>query len=76
MAKAKRIKYSPFLHGPMENWKSGNPDKRGYYTVMTYIQSAPYVSEDYFWNGSQWVTPGHSLAKSVGQYLPESYRGE
>ena len=69
-----RVRWNPWMHGSLEQWSEGKPEKIGYYRVMTYVQTAAYVCDGYKWNGSYWVTPSGSVAKTVARYLPESWK--
>ena len=45
-----------------------NPPHYGQYNVIVRRRSTN-TFDRYLWNGSSWVTPGHSISKAVIQWL-------
>ena len=45
------------------------PDKPGHYTIC---RAKGFPHRNYYWNGSYWVTPGHSPTEAVYSWLDET----
>ena len=67
-------RYDDQIHGSDLVWLTGKPEKYGYYTVIVSVRNHWWVRKGYLWNGSSWVTPGHSITTAVIRFLPESWR--
>lgn len=64
----------------MAKWVSveeRQPTERGYYTIVRRRSGGLTMKQDYFWNGSYWVTTGHSPTDAVTAWLdPEGKESE
>lgn len=67
-------RYDEQRHGGLDKWSKGNPKQRGHYTVICNNRNRYWVKYDWFFNGTNWVTPANNLAYSVILYLEDSRR--
>ena len=52
------------------------PPKYGTYTVIRRGRSGSRTYDEYLWNGSGWVTHGHSLSSAVEAWLEKTEERE
>lgn len=50
------------------------PPAYGYYKIIKRGRSHHYDYDEYLWNGSGWVTHGHSLSNAVEAWLDTESR--